>query len=57
MSIQGVVTTSQVLLHPALIVSCFGLRTFLRCCRAIILGRRTTFLECAFSWGGNNHGR
>jgi hypothetical protein len=49
MAIQGVVTTNEVLRHAVLIVSSFGLRTLLRCCRAIVIGRRTTFLECAFA--------
>ena len=48
MAIEGVVTTTQVLSHPALIVSCFGVRTLLRCLKAIVLRKRTTFLECAF---------
>jgi hypothetical protein len=48
MGIQGVVTTNDVLRHPVLIVSQFGFGTYLRCCRAIMLGERTTFLACAF---------
>jgi hypothetical protein len=49
MAISGVVTTSAVLSHPILIVSSFGLRTLFRCCRAILLGEKTTFLACAFA--------
>ena len=43
--IAGVVTTKDVLLHPAAIVHDFGLRTWLSCCKAILTNRRTTFLE------------
>ncbi len=43
--IAGVVTTKDVLLNCACIVHDFGLRTWLNCCRAILLNRRTTFLE------------
>ncbi len=45
--IQGLITTSDVLRHPVLIVSSFGFAAWLRCCRAIVLGRSTTFLACA----------
>ncbi len=43
--IAGVVTTKDVLLHSPTIVAGFGLRTWLNCCRALLAGRRTTFLE------------
>ena len=49
MAINGVVTTREVLRHSILIVNSFGLRTLFRCCRAIVIGERTTFLECAFT--------
>jgi hypothetical protein len=48
MSIQGLITTNDVLRHPVLIVSSFGFAAYLRCCKAIMLGRPTTFLTCAF---------
>ena len=43
--IGGVVTTKDVLLHWLTIVEDFGLRTWLSCCKAVLTGRRTTFLE------------
>jgi len=43
--IAGVVTTRHVLLHSAAIVHDFVLRTWLNCCKAILMNRRTTFLE------------
>jgi len=48
MSIHGVITTNDVLRHPMLIVGGFGIATYLRCCKALVLRRRTTFLECAW---------
>ncbi|HUJ28991.1 MAG TPA: hypothetical protein VLW85_23380 [Myxococcales bacterium] len=48
MAINGVITTREVLRHGALIVREFGAAAFLRCCRAIVLRRRTTFLNCVF---------
>ena len=48
MSIQGLITTSDVFRHPILIVGSFGIATYWRCCKAVVLGRRTTFLECAW---------
>lgn len=43
----GFITTRDVLCHPALIVSNFGLRVYLRCVRKILRRDRTyTFLEC-----------
>lgn len=49
MAIQGVVTSRDVFLHPVLIISCFGLSAFARCCKAVLLGERTTFLSCVYS--------
>lgn len=46
--IQGTITISHVLRHPMLIVSGFGIGAYLRCCKAVVLRRRTTFLECAW---------
>jgi hypothetical protein len=43
--IAGVVTTKDVLLNWPAIVHGFGLRTWLSCCKAVLTGRRTTFLE------------
>ncbi|HET7787370.1 MAG TPA: hypothetical protein VIR81_10870 [Myxococcales bacterium] len=46
MSICGVITTRDVLRHPGIIVREFGTAAWLRCCVAILLRRRTTFLNC-----------
>ncbi len=46
MSIAGVITTRDVLRHTATIVREFGPQAFLKCCVAILLRRRTTFLNC-----------
>ena len=46
MSICGVITTKDVLRHSATIVREFGTWAYLRCCVAILVGRRTTFLNC-----------
>jgi hypothetical protein len=46
MSICGVITTKDVLRHSAVIVREFGPGAYLRCCLAILLRRRTTFLDC-----------
>ena len=48
MAIQGFITTNHVLRHPMLILGNFGLGTYWRCCKAVVLRRRTTFLECAW---------
>ena len=42
--IQGLITTKHVFRHSVLIISEFGLPTFLRCVRAVIGGQPTTFL-------------
>ena len=49
MSICGVITTKDVLRHGAIIVREFGTAAYLRCCVAILLRRRTTFLNVVFS--------
>ena len=49
MAIQGVITSKDVRAHAGLIVREFGLRVLLRCCAAILLRRRTTFLACTLS--------
>jgi hypothetical protein len=46
--IKGCITTRDVLLNASMIVRGFGLGTFLRCLRALLTGRRTTFLELAW---------
>lgn len=46
MSICGVITTKDVLRHSVVIVREFGPGAYLRCCVAILLRRRTTFLDC-----------
>jgi hypothetical protein len=46
MSINGVITTKEVLRHGPTIVREFGAAVYLRCCVAILLKRRTTFLNC-----------
>ena len=49
MSIVGVITTREVLRHTSLIVREFGATAYLRCCAAILLRKRTTFLNCVCS--------
>ncbi len=46
--IKGCITTRDVLLNASMIVRGFGLGAFLRCLRALLTGRRTTFLELAW---------
>jgi hypothetical protein len=48
MAIDGVITTKEVFRHGATIVREFGPAVYWRCCVAILLGRRTTFLNCVF---------
>jgi hypothetical protein len=48
MSIAGVITTKDVLRHGAIIVREFGATAYLKCCVAILLRKRTTFLNCVF---------
>ena len=43
--ISGSITTKDVLLNASTIVRSFGLSTYARCLRALLTGRRTTFLE------------
>ncbi len=45
-SICGVITSKDVLRHGATIVREFGALAYLKCCAAILLRRRTTFLNC-----------
>jgi hypothetical protein len=44
--ISGVITSRDVLRHGAVIVREFGAAAYLRCCVALVLRRRTTFLDC-----------
>jgi hypothetical protein len=44
---RGTITTWDVLAHPWLIVHEFGPRCYLRCLRAVVMRRSTTFLEVA----------
>jgi hypothetical protein len=46
--IQGLITTKDVLLKGPAIVSGFGIVVYLRCLRALIKGRTTTFLALVF---------
>ena len=48
MAINGFITTKDVLRHTATIVREFGIATYWRCCLAIVLRHRTTFLNCVF---------
>jgi hypothetical protein len=49
MSINGLITTKDVLKHSAAIVREFGAATYFRCCLAILSGQRTTFLNLVFA--------
>jgi hypothetical protein len=46
MSICGAITTKDVLRNGRTIVREFGAGAYLRCCFAILLRKRTTFLNC-----------
>ena len=44
---HGYITTKDVLLHPALIVRCFGVRVYARCLTRLVARHgKSTFLEC-----------
>jgi hypothetical protein len=49
MSMRGVITGRDVLLNAPTIVREFGARTYARCIVALLLRRRTTFLDCVFA--------
>ena len=51
MAINGFITSRHVLRHGPIIVREFGLRVWLRCCVAMLRGRRTTFLACVMLGG------
>lgn len=42
---SGVITGKDVLLHPFLIIRGWGARCYLRCLRAVLSRRTTTFLS------------
>jgi hypothetical protein len=42
---RGVITSRDVLLQPVTICAAFGAACYLRCLKAVISGRRCTFLE------------
>jgi len=48
MPIRGMITGEDVVAHAGLIAREFGIGTLWRCCVAIALRRRTTFLACIF---------
>ncbi|HET9752576.1 MAG TPA: hypothetical protein VFP52_06430 [Myxococcales bacterium] len=50
MAIDGVITSRDVIRHTLTIVREFGPRAYLRCCAAMLRGRRTTFLSCVFAF-------
>jgi len=47
--LQGLITTRDVFLRGTVIVQEFGVSIWLRCCLALLTGRRTTFLEVVFA--------
>jgi len=49
MAINGLITTKEVLRYGATIVREFGTAAYVRCCFAIVLRKRTTFLNCVFT--------
>jgi hypothetical protein len=46
MGLRGVISSKDVLQHSGAILREFGAGAYLRCCLAILLRRRTTFLAC-----------
>jgi hypothetical protein len=48
---NGVITTRDVLRHAPTIVREFGAAAYFRCCIAILLRRKTTFLNCVAEIG------
>jgi len=49
MAIRGMITSKEIVAHAGLIAREYGFATLWRCCVAIALRRRTTFLACVFS--------
>ncbi len=46
---RGSITSKDVFLHPLAILRFFGPGCYLRCLRAVVSGRRCTFLEVAYA--------
>jgi hypothetical protein len=46
MAISGVITTKDVFRHGGIILREFGPGAYMRCCLAVLLRKRTTFLYC-----------
>ncbi|GAC1338634.1 MAG: hypothetical protein NVS2B9_10060 [Myxococcales bacterium] len=46
MGLRGVVSSTDVIRHGAVILREFGAGAYLRCCLAVLLRRQTTFLDC-----------
>lgn len=44
---RGLITSRDVLLHPLLILRCFGAGCLLRCLGAMLSRKTTTFLDLA----------
>ncbi len=44
--VRGVITGRHVFLHAPVILSGFGMKAWLRCCRALLRRQPTTFLDC-----------
>jgi len=42
----GVITSKHVILHAPTIVAGFGMKAWLRCCKALLRRQSTTFLAC-----------
>jgi hypothetical protein len=49
MAIAGIITTKDVLRNTAVILREFGPGAYLRCCFAILVRQRKTFLSCVFA--------
>ena len=47
--LRGFITSKDVFLRGTVIVREFGMSIWLRCCLALLTGRRTTFLELVFA--------
>ena len=48
--IRGLITSKDVFRHTGSIVRGYGFRSYLRCIRALLSGRSTTFLEIIWRW-------
>lgn len=53
MAIGGVITTRDVFRHSGTILREFGPSAYLRCCLAVLLRKRTTFLDCVCRLGAS----